>query len=134
MKRRQDWPQQLHTFIDERLDRPFEWGIQDCVLFAADGILRMTDEDILAGLRGQWTTAKEATDMLAGYGGMEGAGDRFFERVSVQDVQRGDLGLMTDGRREFFGLVTLGKVVGPGPNHLIMNPFNECRITWKVAR
>lgn len=132
MKRREDWPERLHAFIDERRDVSFQWGVNDCVLFAADGILRMTDEDVLGDLRGQWSGAQEAMNLLRSLGGMEAVADARFERTT--EPQRGDLGLMTDGKREFFGLFTFGKICGPGPNHLLMNLSSAYRLAWKVAR
>jgi hypothetical protein len=43
-------------FLSERADMPFEWGSNDCALFAADAILANTGTDVADDFRGKYTT------------------------------------------------------------------------------
>lgn len=52
-----------HQFLLARAKAPFRWGVNDCALFAADGILAMTGVDIAAAFRGKYTD--EASAMAA---------------------------------------------------------------------
>ena len=45
----------FHTFLEQRARRPFAWGVNDCALFAADGIRAITGVDIAADFRGKYS-------------------------------------------------------------------------------
>lgn len=57
MKRFNDWPTQLANFLLEKQKQPFEWGSNDCCLFAADAILAMGGQDVAKDVRGRYKTA-----------------------------------------------------------------------------
>lgn len=57
MKRLNDWPTQLANFLLEKQKQPFEWGNNDCCLFAADAILSMGGQDVAKDVRGRYKTA-----------------------------------------------------------------------------
>lgn len=57
MKRLNDWPTQLANFLLEKQKQPFEWGSNDCCLFAADAILAMGGRDVAKDVRGRYKTA-----------------------------------------------------------------------------
>lgn len=54
--RQQNWRTKLTAHIHERLDRDFEWGQHDCVLWAASCIEQVTGTDYAKDIRGTYTT------------------------------------------------------------------------------
>lgn len=122
--RRPDWPERLVEFIEGRRVRPFCWGVNDCCLFAADGVLDMTDVDLAEGLRG-YTTARQASARVRKAGGMEALASALTPKSSGF-ASRGDVVLVTLDERETFGLVCgNGHWCGPGAEGLVFRPMSE---------
>jgi hypothetical protein len=46
----------FHQFLKDSASKPFEWGVWDCCLFAADAIKSFTDVDIADDFRGKYST------------------------------------------------------------------------------
>jgi hypothetical protein len=107
--RRDNWPDLLAAYIEERRNAPFAWGSNDCCLFAADWIQIATGRDIAAQWRGSYTTALGARRALDEGGGIE----RLVEqeggiRIQTGLAQRGDL-----VAQDFPVGIALGICVGP---------------------
>jgi hypothetical protein len=81
--RRDNWPDLLSVYIEEKRSEPFAWGSNDCCLFAADWVQIATGHDIAAQWRGSYTTALGARRALDEGGGIERAG-----RTSRRDQDR----------------------------------------------
>lgn len=96
-----DWHQRLIKLIEERKAQPFEWGSNDCCLWAADAVLAMTGDDPAADLRGAYCNARGANDVLGKLGGIAAAGARGGEEIPPLCAQVGDVGLVSsDGSRD----------------------------------
>ena len=143
MKRYDDWPKRLDTFFRQRMNQPFEWGAQDCGLFAADAILEMTGEDLAAGLRGRYSTAQEAIDLIAAEtagGGLAELAEMLTERaglvkVSVLAARRGDLILLDMDGKPALGILSLDGIHATMPGeHGLLNvyPVSETTAAWRV--
>lgn len=130
MIRFQEWPTLLHDYIESRRDVPFQWGVNDCVCFAAGAVEKMTGADLIGAPR--WHSASTAARVLKALGGMVAVADERFERA--EEAQRGDIGLVVLDDREFFGVIYPPYVVAPGEKHIVMPPASSCRLAWKVAR
>lgn len=126
MTRFLDWPERLNDFLEGRRERPFSWGDNDCVLFAADAVLAMAGEDIVALWRG-YDNEREALRRLRDVGGMRG----LMEIVGLPEkpvglAQRGDLVLVMNDGRETFGVVAgHGHWCGPGEDALVFRPLTD---------
>lgn len=113
MTRLEGWDLLLSAFLLSRADTPFEWGVNDCALFAADAVLAITGTDIAASYRG-YTTAEEAQDILDAHGGLQGlatTGFGFEPSENPLMAQRGDAVLMM-----LNGNLTCGIVDDSGQN------------------
>lgn len=64
MTRLPDWPTRLLALIEKRRSTPFQWGLHDCALFAADCILAQTGHDPAAAFRDRYTTERGALRVL----------------------------------------------------------------------
>lgn len=51
-----DWPTRLIQLLQQRRTMPFEWGVNDCCLFAADAIEAVTGEDPAPEFRDRYST------------------------------------------------------------------------------
>lgn len=134
MRRHDNWPTLLVAFIEERRHAPFEWGSNDCCLFAADWIRRACGVDFAEDLRGTYGSALSASRVLRTHGGVFdlAAVRAGLEQKPVALVQRGDLlGF------EVPGGVALGICLGSvgalvGASGLEFPEINRACAAWKV--
>ncbi len=125
--------ERLGIYTLERRGQPYQWGVNDCVTFAADGIWAMTGIDPIEDIRGTWNDEASAMATLLALGGMVKAVDaRFHQRIPATFAQRGDLCAM-----KLYGALTLGLCVGasvaaPGQDEMLMTPIDEIRVAWRV--
>ena len=68
MKRTNDWPTRLADFLLTKRSEPFQWGENDCCLFAADAIIAMGGEDVAKDVRGRYKTAIGARRIMKSLG------------------------------------------------------------------
>lgn len=106
----------LHAFLLERVHQPFEWGKNDCALFAADAVLAMTGTDIAAEFRGKYTDEASAFALIKTVTGGTTVADAAVycakqhalpEWDAPRRAQRGDLVVIENGGRLIAGVVHL---------------------------
>lgn len=68
-----DFPKLLIEFTREQVGTPFEWGQNDCCMFAANWIEFATGVDPAAHLRRSYETEAECDAFLSANGGVLGA-------------------------------------------------------------
>lgn len=139
--RYEDWPTRLFAFIEERRNRPFEWGVQDCCLFACDGIRAQSGLDPADKMfRGKYRDATGAARLVRKHGGVEAIAEKVcaahgMPEVPVALAQRGFVVLMDtpDGLDVALGLCVGGQAVFAGPAGLVFQPMAACRRAWRVG-
>jgi hypothetical protein len=128
-----DWQSRLGALLAERRAEPFAWGTNDCCTFACDCVRAISGHDPAEGLRAH-RTAQEATNVLQGIGGVQGAADaRLGPRIAPALAQVGDVGLgELEGRDTL--LVCVGDAwVGPGGAGTVRLPFEAVEATaWRA--
>lgn len=131
MQRHDNWPEALAEFIDARRNELFEWGRNDCALFAADAVLAMTGVDLAEKLRG-YKTASGAARKIKAAGGMRQLASSLTEKHPGM-AQRGDVVLVEIDGRETFGIVAgNAKWCAPGVDGLVFRPMDEVNIVFGV--
>lgn len=87
------WQDTLVNYIASKRHEPFEYGVNDCCMFAAGAVLEMTGEDPMSEFRGQYDSLKGSLKVIKeiGAGTLELTLDSKFEEVSIGYAQRGDL-------------------------------------------
>lgn len=133
-----DWPQRLHALLAERRAMPFQWGVQDCCLFACDGVLAVFGHDPAEGLRSH-RSARAAQAVLKRHGGIEALADaRLGARIAVTAAQVGDVGLLRTGEgldaRDSLALCGGSSWLAPGADGLVSLPIDAARIAWRGVR
>lgn len=131
--RSQHWPQLLDAYVECTKARAFEWGVLDCVTFAANWRTLVTGEDPIAEWRGTYKTEREALKLIAGLGcdGLEALGTRLFgepDPLGPKFAGRGDLVLAQDA---------LGISLGARGAFLSLSgleflPARDFKTVWKV--
>jgi len=87
-----DIPAELTRFIEERRNQPFEWGANDCCLFAADWVARATGRDPAARYRGTYSSGIGAQRIIDKAGGvLELARELGLEQTQIVLARRGDV-------------------------------------------
>jgi len=88
-----DWEERLSDYIRANMDRPFEYGQHDCILFSCGAVEAVTGQDPASEDRGAYADVEGAKETLKGWPGktLLKAVDSVFERKPVGLAQRGDL-------------------------------------------
>lgn len=124
----------LRALLRERWAQPFEWGVNDCCLFAADCVLAQTGRDPAAGWRGRYRNAAEAGRLVHRLGGMERMAGAVLgmSLPTPLHARLGDVGL---NRASNTLLVCLGQHwAGPGAQGLRLLPLAGADLAWRVGR
>ena len=130
--RKQDWPVLLSTFLVERKDLPFTWGINDCCTFAAAAVEAMTDADHSIKWR-RYKTLREAATLLAEAGGVGGVADAALgARIPVSFAQRGDVVMLSLDGRESLAICDGVIAFAPGLERMEAVPIREATCAWRV--
>jgi hypothetical protein len=133
MNRLHDWQMRFAEFARGRRNRAFEWGGNDCFLFAADAVLAITGADPAGELRGAYASALQAARILRARGGMAALGGMFGTRIAPLMANVGDVVLVDMGGRETFGVCNGTSVIGPGPAGLASCGMGIATAAWRVG-
>lgn len=111
MNRLTDWQSKLAAVIKQKQRDSFEWGRNDCCLFAADCIHAMTGIDPAEPYRGKYSSRLEGYKIMREFcgGALSESIDKMgtlYGYIEVKPVfaQRGDLGLYTGERDPALGV------------------------------
>ena len=129
----------LLSAVAARRGTPFEWGENDCALFACDVLLEATGQDFAAPFRGRYKSAVGAARVLKKFsgGGLEAtaekiARDEGHAEVAPLMAQRGDMVLVEAEAGPALG-VCLGEAAAvAGQEGMIMVPARSWLRAWRV--
>lgn len=128
-----DWERRLFDFVFARHCDPFEWGRNDCALFAADAVQAITGTDLAADFRGTYDTALGAARALQSAGGFEAlAGAHFGKPIHVRHAKPGDIALIEQEHGPALAVVLGEMVAGPGANGVRFLPLTAAQVAWRV--
>jgi len=132
-----DWDHRLRQFIDTHARRPFEWGVWDCVLFAAQSADFITGNDYSVSWIGRYNSQYGATRIIAEYfgGKFESIFDNYYHPTPHQLAQSGDIVRgVPPGDGPTHGIAVGSKVVFAGHGGLITYPASEVVLdrAWRV--
>lgn len=107
--RLENWPTKLSNAIEQAKDKPFKWGVFDCVTWAADAVLAITGIDYFDQYRGTYKTKKEALAIIkTEFETIENPLNELFTPIKTTMAGRGDVVLykkaigVCDGVYSFF--------------------------------
>jgi len=124
----------LLAFIDERQNRPHEWGrkANDCVSFVLGAAKAQAGHDRATAIR--WTDEKSGLRAIKKAGGLEKAFDRWFVRIPPAQAMRGDIAGVPDGRFGIHPMIVEGEMlVGPSDKGNRRLKRREMTMAWSVT-
>ena len=126
------WEDALSNYIVAKRHEPFEYGVNDCCLFAAGAVEAITGEDPMPEFRGKYDSLKTSLQVIKdiGAGTLEATMDGKFPEVEIGQAQRGDLAFL-DGS---VGVVMGGFayfVSDDGLERINRSLWDKC---WSVGR
>ena len=142
MERRDGWEHYLDEFIFKRKRSSFRYGKNDCCLFVADAIERMTGVDPAEKFRGQYKTKSEAYDLLKRFsnGEIEETVNKLainygMKRIDSNFAGRGDVVLVSSPMGNTLGVVVLTgeQVAIPARKGLMFYPTISILKAWRVG-
>ncbi len=116
----------LPDYIAAHLKTPFQWGVNDCVLFALRWVEMRRAAQVIPAIT--WTNEKQAARAIKQHGGLVAAFDRTFARIAPNFAQDGDLALA--GRIVY--LFSGAHLVSPGKLGLVFKSRMEAEHAWSV--
>jgi hypothetical protein len=116
----------LATYIGSHLQRPFQWGENDCVLFTVGWIEVATGRDYLGAYK-PWSSAKEAIRKVDAAGGLEALFDANLKRIAPNFARDGDVALIDRTAFLFSG----SHVVSVGESGLVFLDRMEAKCAWR---
>lgn len=141
LQRREDWPERLHVFLQERKGRAFEWGVNDCALLLCDAVLAMTDVDLAAEFRGKYSTELGAARAMKRFanGGVKElaekiAADFGIEEIPVLMARRGDAVMVLTDMGPALGIAGLDGVSAlfAGPGSIRVALLRDALKAWRI--
>jgi len=130
--RHHDWQLKFEAFVAARAHQPFEWGANDCALFAADCVRALTGLDVVPTHLRHYASAKEAYRVLNRNGGLVGLATAALGPARpAKQAQIGDVVLTKAGRRDMLAVCNGRTALAPGPDGLVKVPFGS--VCWRVG-
>lgn len=131
------FPSKLISFCRQGRDRTFEWGVFDCVTWAADWVHELTGIDPISDIRGSWHDAASAVEVLTRLGGLRAAATSLLgAEAPLPFTQRGDVVLVEIEGREALGVCVGPYAITPAPPEIsgtVLVPMTKAVASWRVA-
>jgi len=127
-----DWQLRLSALARERAGQKFEWGTNDCCLFAADAVLAMTGIDHAEAFRGYDSAAGALRHIEAGGGLQAIATAALGSPVGPMLASVGDVVLMMNDGREVLAICNGTTAISPGEDGLTAHAMSHALGCWKV--
>ena len=122
------WEKRLNEFLDTV--GPFEWGSNDCCMFAVRAVEVLTGIDHGKAYRG-YKTALGAARRLEKHGGVEGiATIELGEPKPIQLAKRGDVVSVLSGENLLLGICLGDKIAAVSDSGLVFLPTRAAQKAW----
>ena len=135
--RKQNWQSLLSGYLESQADKPFKWGSNDCVLFAAKGANKILTVNLIPAMKsyGKYNQ-KEAAKIIANHKkSIAHIFDKHFVRRENNNLaMRGDIALVNLDGMEAAGLVDLSgrRVACKGPKGVSFVPVSQIIACWNI--
>jgi hypothetical protein len=127
-----DWEARLSAYIAERAEMPFQWGVNDCALFAAGAVQALTGEDFGKPWRGKYSTEAGAAKALKRRGFEDVAGpftQALGDPFAAAFARRGDI--VSDGTN--LGVMWVGGALFAAEAGLVRALAADLGQCWRVG-
>jgi hypothetical protein len=118
-------PLALHEYISHHVDKPFEWGKNDCCTFAIGWLGLCTGRDYLTEHR-PWRSAREGMHKLKELGGLSALFQKHLKQINPNMAQDGDLTIYQGAAHLFNGR----HIVSVGEEGLVSTDRSVVKEAW----
>lgn len=124
------WERRLNDYLESMKEVPFEWGKNDCTLFASQLSIIMINVDYMADFRGKYTNEEQAKSLIASVKDLKSHMYSLLEPIDLNFVRRGDLVMyqnalgICNGSLSYFMTEKHGRVPVK---------TSKCDYAWKVG-
>ena len=127
-----DWEMQLSEYVLSKKNQPFEYGVNDCCLFAAGAVEVITGENPIPEFIGAYDSLKTSIKALKtiGSGTLEKTMDAKFTEIQIGYAQTGDLAFH-DGS---IGVIIDADALFVSDDGLVRVSRDKWTKTWSVGR
>lgn len=134
--KKMNWISDFLELIEAKRTEAFVWGVNDCVLFAADCVMVMGNPDPAEVSRGKYSTEIGAKKHLKSvYGDIYKAWDGKLERLdNINFVQNGDVVVYESELGLTSGIYWHGGVFAPSETGVVLvtEKHNQLLAAWRV--
>jgi hypothetical protein len=129
--RKHDWQTRMESFVRERQCMPFEWGTNDCAVFAAAFVHAITGVDFAPARRHK--TELQAARELKKRGGLIGiATAALGDPLPPLMAAVGDVVLSKAGERDMLAICNGATCMAPGPHGIAYLSMATASMCWRV--
>lgn len=142
LRRFEDWPSRLNSYLETRRYAEFGYGSHDCCLFVGDAILAMTGTDIAAYFRNSYRSSLEALRRIRSYtpfATVEGVVEAVMRDYELPELRvpaqatRGDAVLLETPSGDTLGLISLsGHLIAASERGWRTFSLEHARRAWRV--
>lgn len=135
MEKFSDWRSRLSGLIDQKENQAFEYGKNDCSLFAADVVFAQTGIDLASEYRGKYKTLAGGIRAIKknGYSSQFDILEKNFEEVPVSSAAVGDLAIVDADETQKAICVVLGAfAVAVAEGGLVRFPISLVNRVFKI--
>ncbi len=133
MNRRYDWASQMYSVIDAHIDSPFEWGLNDCCLFAARVVDAMCGTAHEVELTKHYSDEASALQYIENFGGIAKAVETYLGK-SLTDGRpnRGDVILFSGENGETIGVCCGLYIAAMGAEGIVTTNRSTVICYWSI--
>ena len=137
IERLPNWPEAFAAALAHVQNTPFEWGKNDCCLFACNVVEAITGTDLAGPFRGYKNRA-EAFKVIKGYGGIGKLAESVAQKYGIPEIEplkarRGDVCLFNNGNGETLGICRGDLVLAPSKEKLDGLPVSKVLRAWEIG-
>jgi len=127
-----NWESALAAYLISKKNEPFEYGLNDCCLFAAGAVEAITGENPIPEFIGAYDSLKTSIKALKtiGAGTLENTMDAKFTEIQIGYAQTGDLAFH-DGS---IGVIIDGDALFVSDDGLVRISRDKWAKAWSVGR
>ena len=127
--------ERLRQLLRDRQFKPFQWGVQDCCLFAADAVHAQIGVDPAEPLRGRYATDIQAARLLRAAGGVEGIARQVLGDPLPAPLLacQGDVVVVEDAGRDVLAVCVGDCLRLPSEHGMALMPLRAARMAWRVG-
>lgn len=130
-----DWQKRFWKVINLHLESRFEWGVFDCVTFAAECREALTGRNEIKERFGEWSTAFQASLATRRHAaGLDKSTALLLGKcVTPSQLSMGDVGLaIDDANRKVLVVHDGAGFICPGPVGYQRMPFQNVKFGWRI--